>query len=135
MARPLLPPRGVVIPTQMIYHPQLPPAVVLTWIQLRGLAWDGTHTPPLSMQELVALTGKRQATIYGHMSQLRDIAALSWVATGQGKIIVSFAENHRIYLKTTAYDRPLRAPRFQIPRIWNCPILSLLPLFLFLILV
>jgi len=42
----------------MIYHPQLPPAVILTWIQLRGLAWGGTVTPPLRMQELAALTAK-----------------------------------------------------------------------------
>ena len=64
MARPLLPPRGVNVPTRMIYDPQLPPALILTWIQLRGLAWGGTVTPPLRMQELAALTGKCQATIY-----------------------------------------------------------------------
>ena len=58
MARPMLPPRGVHIPARMIYHPQLPPAVILTWIQLRGLAWGGTVTPPLRMQELAALTAQ-----------------------------------------------------------------------------
>lgn len=52
MARPLLPPRGVHVPARMIYNPQLPPAVILTWIQLRGLAWGGTVMPPLCMQEL-----------------------------------------------------------------------------------
>jgi hypothetical protein len=92
MARPLLPPRGVNVPTRMIYDPQLPPALILTWIQLRGLAWGGTVTPPLRMQELAALTGKCQATIYGHMSQLRRMSALSWRSTGQGTIIVTFAD-------------------------------------------
>ena len=91
MVRPLLPPRGVFIPTRMIYNLQLPPAAILTWIQLRGLAWDGTVTPPLRMQELAALTGKCRATIFGHMSRLRDMAALSWRTTEQGTIIVWFA--------------------------------------------
>ena len=62
MARPLLPPRGVHVPARMIYHPQLPPALILTWIKLRGLAWGGTVTPPLRMQELAALTAKHAAT-------------------------------------------------------------------------
>jgi len=91
MARPLLPPRGVHVPARMIYNPQLSPAVILTWIQLRGLAWGGTVTPPLRMQELAALTGKSQATIYSHMSLLRHMLALSWRSTEKGKIIVTFA--------------------------------------------
>ncbi len=106
MARPLLPPRGVLVPTRMIYNPQLPPAAILTWIQLRGLAWGGTVTPPLRMQELVALTGKRQATIYGHMSLLRDIAALSWRSTEKGKIIVSFADKPLGYNHHREYPQP-----------------------------
>ena len=92
MARPLLPPRGVHVPARMIYCPQLSPAVILTWIQLRGLAWGGMVTPPLRMQELTALTGKSQASIYGHMTLLRSISALSWRSAEQGTIIVSFAE-------------------------------------------
>ena len=86
MPRPLLPPRGVHVPARMI-NPLLPPAER----SLRGLAWGGMVTPPLRSQELAALTGKRQALVFRHMSQLRYIAALSWVATGQGKIIVSGA--------------------------------------------
>jgi hypothetical protein len=91
MTRPLLPPRGVYVPARMIYDAQLPPALILTWIQLRGLAWGGMVTPPLRMQELAALTGKCQATIYGHMSQLRRMSTLNWCSTGQGTIIVTFA--------------------------------------------
>ena len=49
MTRPLLPPRGVYVPARMIYDNQLPPALILTWIQLRGLAWGGMVTPPLRM--------------------------------------------------------------------------------------
>lgn len=58
MAQPTLPPRGVHVPARMIYHPQLPPALILTRIQLRGLTWGGTVTPPLRMQEIAALTAK-----------------------------------------------------------------------------
>jgi hypothetical protein len=63
----------------MIYDSQLPPAVILTWIQLRGLAWGETVTPPLRMQELAALTGKSQATIYSHMSLLRHMLAFPYL--------------------------------------------------------
>jgi len=83
MARPLLPPRGVYIPSRRFYHSPLPP--------LRGLAWGGQVTPPHRCQELTALTGKCQATLYQHMSLLRPMPALSWRSTGQGTIIVSFA--------------------------------------------
>jgi hypothetical protein len=92
MTRPLLPPRGVYVSTRMIYHPQLPPAVILTWIQLRGLAWDGTVTPPLNMQELADLTAKCQATIYSHLVVLRQMRALSWRSAGNGRIVVSFTK-------------------------------------------
>ena len=92
MTRPQLPPRGVFVSSRMIYHPQLPPAVILTWIQLRGLAWGGTVTPPLSMQELADLTGKCQATIYSHLELLRQMRRLSWSSAGNASIIVSFAK-------------------------------------------
>ena len=36
MPRPLLPPRGIFVPTMMIYNREIPPKVVYTWIQLRG---------------------------------------------------------------------------------------------------
>jgi hypothetical protein len=88
MARPLLPPRGVHVPVRMIYDPQLPSAVILTWVQLRGLAWGGMVIHPLRMQELAALTGKYQATIYGHISQLRRMSTLAWRSNGQGMTIL-----------------------------------------------
>ena len=61
MARPTLPPRGVHVPAQMIYHPQQLPELILTWLTLRGLAWGGAVTPPLHMQELATLTAKHAA--------------------------------------------------------------------------
>ena len=114
MAQSLLPPRGIFIPTRMIFNPQLPPAVLSTWIQLRCLAWSGWVTPSLSMQELTKITGKSQATIYGHMSLLRSLSALQWRSTGQGTIIVSFPEEPS--------DKPIyrsRPPNFQDSKILN----------------
>ncbi len=86
MNRPLLPPRGAHLPARMI-NPLLPPAVT----SMRGLAWGEMVTPPLRSQELAAFTGKRQAPFIRHMSKPRFIAALSWVSTGLGTIIVSGA--------------------------------------------
>jgi hypothetical protein len=76
----------------MIFHPQLPSAVLVTWIQLRCLAWDGWVTPPLSIPELASLIGIHPARLNRHLSQLQGISALSWRAVGHGKIIVAFPE-------------------------------------------
>jgi hypothetical protein len=76
----------------MIFHPQLPSAVVVTWIKLRSLAWKGWVTPPFSIPELASLTGIHPARLNRHLSQLQDISALSWRTIGNGKIILSFPE-------------------------------------------
>lgn len=93
MTRPLLPPRGIFIPTQMIFLPQLHPAVRLTCLQLFSLAWDGRVTPALSMQDLVKITRKSQSTLYRHMLLLRSIAVVNWYSTQHGTFIISFPDN------------------------------------------
>jgi len=90
MPRPLLPPRGIFIPTMMIYNREVPPSVVYTWIQLRGLAWDREETPAISMPQLSDLTGKSQSTLYGHMALLRSWGALRMRPSVKGTFIVSF---------------------------------------------
>jgi hypothetical protein len=92
MPRPLLPPKGVFIPTFMIYHRSLPPSLLQTWVQLRGLAWGRTVTPCMPFKEIAAIIGKSPSTLYRHMSQLRNLAALSWRTTVSGSIIVSFSQ-------------------------------------------
>jgi hypothetical protein len=92
MPRPLLPPKGVFTPTYMIYNPSLPPPLLQTWFQLRGLAWGRTVTPCIPFKEMAAIIGKSPATLYRHMSQLRNLAALSWRTTGSGSLIVSFSQ-------------------------------------------
>jgi hypothetical protein len=96
MPQPLLPPRGIFIPTRMTFNTQLPPAVLVTWIQLRCLAWRGWVTPPLSIPEIASLIGIHPARLYKHLSQLHDMSALSWRTTQAGKLILSFPEEPTI---------------------------------------
>jgi hypothetical protein len=129
MARPLLPPRDASAFTRMT-NPQLPPPAIPE-IPLHGLAWGGMVTPPLRMQELTALTGKRRVMFVCHMSQLRHIHALSWRSTGPGTIIVAFTFEPSE--KSSRIPAPLRFPGSRIPDSGNPeygirPSLSLNPL-------
>ena len=90
MTRPLLAPRGIFVPTHIIFHSQLPASMRVTWIQLRCLAWDGWSTPPLTLPELASLIGLHPTRLYRHLSQLKRITALSWRTENNGKLIVSF---------------------------------------------
>lgn len=92
MSRLSLPPRGIFVPTQIIFHPQLPSAVLVTWLKLRSLAWDRWDTPPLSIPELASLTGIHPARLHRHLAQLQGVSALSWHTSNQGKVIVSFPQ-------------------------------------------
>jgi hypothetical protein len=92
MAQPLLPPHGIFIPTHMIFNTQLPSAVLVTWIQLRCLAWGGWYTPPMSISKLASLIGIHPARLYRHLSHLQEISALSWRMTKDGKLILAFPE-------------------------------------------
>ena len=90
MPRPLLPPRGIYIPTTILYNRELSPTVIHTWIQLRGLAWGQDETPELSILQLSELTGKSRSTIFGHMALLRQWGALRWRSSDDGTLIVTF---------------------------------------------
>ena len=102
MPHPLLPPRGIFIPTHMIFNTQLPPAVLVTWIQLRCLAWKGCVTPPLSISEFASLIAIHPNRLHRHLSQLQDISALSWRTTKNGKLILSFPEEPTVRTKNQA---------------------------------
>ena len=90
MPRPLLPPRGVFVPTRLIFQRKLTPSVVLTWLQLRALAWGQHDTPEISLQQVQELTGKSPSTLYGHMALLRSWDALRWRPSEGGTLIVTF---------------------------------------------
>ena len=92
MNHSLLPPRGIFVPTQMIFNTQLPTAVLVTWIQLRCLAWRGWSTPPFSLPELASLIGIHPARLQRHLAELQDISTLVCRSAEDGKLILSFPE-------------------------------------------
>jgi len=86
--RPLMPPRGVFVPSSILYDKEMPSALRDTYLQILGLSWGKKETPELSVKQLSSLLGKSQATIYGHLASLRDRCALRWRNAGEGTIIV-----------------------------------------------
>jgi DNA-binding transcriptional ArsR family regulator len=92
MPRPLLPPKGVIIPPHIAYDTKMAPAARDTYMQLRGLAWGKKSTPELTMEELSTITGKSQSTIYGHLAYLRDWGVLRYVPSGDKSIKVTFID-------------------------------------------
>ncbi|NJD59484.1 MAG: hypothetical protein C3F13_03375 [Anaerolineales bacterium] len=84
------PPRGILVPTSMIFNQQLPAAVLVTWIQLRALAWRGWSTPALSLAEMASILGIHPTRLEKHLYHLQHASALSLHATGSGKLILSF---------------------------------------------
>ncbi len=84
--------RGVFVPTPLIFHPQLPASVLVSWIKLRSLAWDGWRTPPMSLPELASHLGLHPQRLVRHLAQLEEISALSLHKTAGGKIILSFPQ-------------------------------------------
>ena len=95
MPKPIKPPRGVFISTQVLFHPSMKAQVRDTLIQLLALAWgsESQHTPPLSYPQLAALTGKTIGRLYGHITILRkDYTALRLQSAGDGQMIITFAD-------------------------------------------
>ena len=93
MSSPSLPPRGIFVPTHIIFNSQLPAATLITWIQLRALAWRGWVTPPLTLPKLASLIGIHPARLRRHLNQLKDISSLSWRLAGNEMLIISFPQD------------------------------------------
>jgi len=94
MPRSLLPPRGIFVATPIIFTRDLPSQVKETFLQLLALAWGSAmhETPPLSMPQLAELTGKSQATLYGHIAIIRTFRdALRLRPAGNGLFVLQFA--------------------------------------------
>lgn len=95
MTRPIKPPRGIFIPSRVLYHPAFFPALRDTLIQLLALAWSSPSrdmTPPLTYPMLAELTGKTIASLHGHIAILRkECTALRLQYTASGTFIIQFA--------------------------------------------
>jgi len=95
MTKPLIPPRGVFVNSRILFHADMPVAVVHTLIQLIALSWDSQDrmTAPLSFRALAGLTSKSVRTIYGHISVLQNkYAALRLQTAGDGIFVVILAD-------------------------------------------
>ena len=90
MPRPLIPPRGVFVPSAVQYDKSIPPAVRDTYSQILGVAYGRPETPPVSFHQLSEDFGKSISTLRGHMAFLRDRGVLRWRTAQDGTIIVSF---------------------------------------------
>ena len=114
MPKPIKPPRGVFISTQVLFHPSMKAQVRDTLIQLLALAWgsQSRHTPPLSYPQLAALTGKTIGRLYGHITILRkDYTALRLQSAGDGQMIISFAD----WVLPKQQDPPGRFKNSKVP--------------------
>jgi hypothetical protein len=85
-------PGGVFVPTSLIFHPDLPHAVLVTWIQLRCLAGDGCVSPAIALPQLAARLGLHPARLNQHLARLQEISALKCSDFGHEMIVISFSE-------------------------------------------
>jgi hypothetical protein len=106
-----LPPRGVFVPTSMIFDQQLPSSVLVTWIQLRCLAWKGWATPAFSLAEFASLIGIHPSRLEKHLDYLERALAMSLHPSGNGKFAICFPEQ-----PGAASDAPMQsAHRPDVP--------------------
>jgi hypothetical protein len=86
-----LPPRRFSIPTRVLFGSQLPPAVFVTWLQLRSLTWCGQELQPFALQDWVDLTETSRTTFLRHLNLLQARHFLRWHSPKAGMVQVSFA--------------------------------------------
>jgi hypothetical protein len=95
MTRSPIPPRGKFISSRLLFHSDMPAAVLVTLIQLVALSWNSPKgmTAPLTHRALADLTSKSVRSIYGHLSALQNkYAALRLQSTGDGIFVVILAD-------------------------------------------
>ena len=88
---PPLPPQDFTIPTFLIFNPQLPPSVFITWLQLRSLTWRGRRSFTFHLRDWAELTGTSRPTFLRHLNLLKQKHALRWHSLGGRMVHVSFA--------------------------------------------
>ncbi len=89
MARPLLPPKFVAIPADIVYDTTLPAGVFRTYVQLRGLLWGKEDdSQDFSINELMEVTGLSRSALYGHLGILRDCGWLLSSSTHYSRITI-----------------------------------------------
>jgi hypothetical protein len=85
------PPRVYVpSPVQEAYNPQITDPHFRTLVQIRGLAHltGGDHTPPLTLEELVALRGISRLMVCRHLEALRVEGCLRIEPSGENAFVI-----------------------------------------------
>jgi hypothetical protein len=77
-------------PAQEAYHPQITDPHFRTLIQMRGLAYrtGGDHTPPLTLEELMALRGISRLMLCRHLQALRVEGYLRIEPSGANAFVI-----------------------------------------------
>jgi hypothetical protein len=86
----VLPPRFVAAPTGDVYDLSLSDVHFRTLTRLRGLAWKtrGERTPPLTIEELVAICGLDRSNIFRHLRARRVLGCIRIEPVGNHQFIV-----------------------------------------------
>jgi hypothetical protein len=115
-----IPPPTISLPTSLLYHSDLPRGVILTWLQLRGLATqaaeDTYQTQPLNLTQVAALTNLSTNTLYSHLATLRSLGMLHWQAADKGCIIISFPAEDMAPADEPPAAQPEPAPTSPLSR-------------------
>ena len=90
MFEELLPPDGVMVPSEILYNKSLSVGLKTTWMLLRGLAGEDGETPLMAISTLCEVLGKSRTTIYDHLGKLGELGLLKWQPNGIGRLMVSF---------------------------------------------
>jgi hypothetical protein len=94
MPKPLIPPRGFFISTQVLFHPTMTAALKDTLIQMIALTWGNKArmTPVLTYPVLEQLTRKSARRLYGQFTVLRKMySALELQKAGNGTFVLVLA--------------------------------------------
>ena len=90
MTRPILPPRGIFVPTKLLEAPIRAP-VLATAVKILALTWGRSgDTPELSWKFLEEYTGLHRSQLYGHLSHLASMGVCAWMSRRGGYLIVRF---------------------------------------------
>lgn len=92
-----VPPKYVNAPVSVVYDPDLPRALIVTYVRLRGLAWKNKDrfTPPMRIEALLEITGLKRRAFYQHLSELRESGPLRWESPQPGHLVLYFDESER----------------------------------------
>ncbi len=86
----VLPRRFIKLSAREVYDSDLSDALFRTLIQIRGLAYRfrGKRTPPLTVEDLMALRGRSRATIFKHLAALRTQGAIRIEPAGENAFVI-----------------------------------------------